>query len=234
MDDQKSQSTSPADLPASSISVEQAKDVSEAKKPFKQMSYEEQRKDLARRALTGKCPIRFFKDADDKYTEKIDWKYPLVKESYESWDDVLKHLTATTDYHIAMEIFNRGRSALPGNDNSVERANIAVQTLADAAPQDATEAKLCMQEMALYAQGMRHLSIAENCNMIPQAEFHTKTAVKLLRLHNETIEARSKYRRGGEQRVVVQHVNVNDGGQAVIVGSKGEGGNKKMEEPHGV
>lgn len=54
----------------------------------------------------------------------------------------------------------------------------------------------------------KNKSIAKNCTMIPQAEFHTKTAIKLLRLHNETIEALCRYRRKGEQRVVVQHVNV--------------------------
>ncbi len=40
--------------------------------------------------------------------------------------------------------------------------------------------------------------------------------IKLLRLHNETTKAAARYRRKGEQKVVVQHVNVNDGGKAII------------------
>ena len=127
--------------------------------------------------------------------------------------DVLKILTATTDSRIADEIFIKGLNALPGN-NIARNANIAVQALADAAPQDATEARLCMQETALYTQGMAYLFRAEKCEMLLQADFYMKAAIKLLRLHNETIEARSKYRRGGEQRVVVQHVQISNGGQA--------------------
>ena len=45
-----------------------------------------------------------------------------------------------------------------------------------------------------------------------------KNAIKLLRLYNETIQAITKYRRGGEQKLVIQHVNVNQGGQAVVGG----------------
>jgi len=53
-----------------------------------------------------------------------------------------------------------------------------------------------------------------------------KSAIKLLRLHNETIEALSRYRRGGEQKVVVQHVNVNNGGQAIVGNVEARGGGK--------
>lgn len=61
------------------------------------------------------------------------------------------------------------------------------------------------------------------------------TATKLIRLHNETIDALCRYRRGGEQRVIVQHIQVNDGGKAVVGGMiEGGWGNKKTDEvPHG-
>lgn len=180
---------------------------------------------LKRKILSGKCPIRF----SEIDSEKIDWETPILREPYESWKDVLEPLTATTDPEVASEIFTRGLNALPGK-NVARNANIAVQALADAVPQDATEATLCMQEMALYTQGMAYLYRAENCNMLTQCDFYMKSAIKLLRLHNETIEARSKYRRGGEQRVIVQHVQVNDGGKAIVGGNLEMGGggeNKK-------
>lgn len=123
-------------------------------------------------------------------------------------------------------------NAIPST-NVGKSANLAVQSLADSAPQNATEARLCMQEMALYSQGMRYLCSAEQCDMLTQSEFYLKSAIKLLRLHNETIEASGKYRRGGEQRVVVQHVHVNDGGKAIVGGNLemgGGGGNKKTNE----
>ncbi len=50
-------------------------------------------------------------------------------------------------------------------------------------------------------------------------DLNINRATKLMRLHNETVEALSKYRRKGEQKVTVIHknqqVNVN-GGQAIV------------------
>lgn len=181
--------------------------------------------EIQRETLPGKCPIRFF----EIESEKIDWENPILREPYNTWKDALKSLTATTDPEIAGDIFNKGLNALPGN-NVAKNANLTAQMLADNCPADATEAKLCVQEMALYAQGMQYLYRAENCDMLTQREFYLKSAIKLLRLHNETIETRGKYRRGGEQRVVVQHVQVNDGGKAIVGGNlamTGGGGNKK-------
>lgn len=179
--------------------------------PFADMNYEEQKKDLTRRALPGKCPIRF----REGNSEQIDWEGALIKGSYESCEHALKDLTGTTDFALSTGIFVSGVNAMPGNQVG-RNANIAAQALADAAPQDSTEARLCMQEMALYEQGMKYLKRLDDTDMLPQKDFYLKSAMKLLRLHNETIEARNKHRRGGEQRVVVQHVNVTDGAQAIV------------------
>jgi hypothetical protein len=48
------------------------------------------------------------------------------------------------------------------------------------------------------------------------SEFYMKSAIKLLRLHNETIDALNRYRRGNEQKIIVQHVNVDNGSQAIL------------------
>lgn len=170
-----------------------------------------QRAEIKKQILNGKCPIRYFeKDG------KIDWNNTIVREFFSSASDALKSLTATTDPELAFEIIGRGMEAIPEN-NIVKKANIATQSLADSAPRNATEARLCMQETVLYAQGMQYLIRAESENMIPQCEHYMKNAIKLLRLHNETVEALAKYRRGGEQKVVVQHVQVN-GGKAIVGG----------------
>ena len=175
---------------------------------------EERLAQIKREALPGKCPIWFF----EIESEKIDWENTILREPYNTWKDALITLTATTDSEIAEDIFTKGLNALPGK-NVAKNANLTVQMLADASPADATEARLSMQEMALYAQGMQYLCKAENCSMLTQREFYLKSAIKLLRLHNETIEGRGKYRREGEQRIVVQHVQVNDGGKAIVGGN---------------
>jgi hypothetical protein len=55
-------------------------------------------------------------------------------------------------------------------------------------------------------------------------DLNINRATKLMRLHNETLEALNRHRRKGEQKVVVQHVNVNNGGQAVVAGEIAGGG----------
>lgn len=170
--------------------------------------------------LSGKSPILFYEGEDE-----MNWEKTTLRDSFASQIEALQSLTATTDYAISQELFKNGVKALPGGYSS-RNANVAVQTLADVAPSDSTEARLCMQEMALYAQGMRQLSKAGSAELLEHAEFHMRSATKLLRLHNETVEARNRHKRGGEQRVVVQHVQVNQGGQAVVNGSFETGGGK--------
>lgn len=179
---------------------------SEDQKSFALMTYEEQKADLIKRALTGKCPVRFIE------REKFTWDEALLRD-HNSSEEAIKDLTGTTDITLATEISFKGTSAI-AEEKGGRKANIAAQALADNPPQDSTEARLTLQANALYSQGMAYLNRAEQNNMIPQCEFYIKNAMKLLRLHNETVEALSKYRRRGEQRVVVQHVNVE--GQAIV------------------
>lgn len=135
---------------------------------------------------------------------------------------------------LVNDILNKAAGAICGSAEYIEKAAIVLASLEDQQPKDAHEARLCAQAVALYSQGLKYMQYSDQQTMFSQCEFYIKNAVKLLRLHNETVEAINRYRRGGEQRVIVQHVNVNDGGQAVIVGSKGEGGNEKIGGPHGV
>ena len=55
---------------------------------------------------------------------------------------------------------------------------------------------------------------------------------KLARTFAAQMETLKRYRTGGEQKVTVQHVTVNEGGQAVVGNvSHGGGGRRKRPEP---
>jgi len=54
-------------------------------------------------------------------------------------------------------------------------------------------------------------------------EKHINRATRLCRSYASVVEALNKYRTKGQQKITVQHVNVNDGGQAVI-GDINQGG----------
>lgn len=169
----------------------------------------------------GRSPFRIV-EVDGKLVANI--KEGVTQES------MFNQTLGTTGYEYAMSLTNcMFALAKPQGDHEeqLKAQNILLQSLADNGVKDPTEAKLFMQADTLFKQGMKYLARAEDSDMIPQADFYMKNATKLLRLHNETVEAISRYRRGGEQKVTVQHVQVNDGGKAIVGGVfEGGGGNK--------
>lgn len=92
-------------------------------------------------------------------------------------------------------------------------------------PKDAHELMLCIQILALHRQGMNYiykLSQAEGTF----ADRYLNASTKLLRLHNEKLEALNRYRRKGQQMVKVEHIHVHQGAQAVIGNIQTGGGEK--------
>ncbi len=161
----------------------------------------------------GKCPIHFTKEEGES---KITFKNPDDPNNC----SVLERLTGTQDIDLAGEILSGYAALAKPISTSIDNMNVALQSLADSAPKDATEARLCLQAHALHSQGMQYLAKVANASSSMYSEFCMKSAIKLLRLHNETVEAISKYKRGGEQKIVIQHQNVqvNSGGQAIVGG----------------
>jgi hypothetical protein len=150
---------------------------------------------------------------------------------------VVMHLTGTKHPELGEEIIHFGVLASSGafSQDSEHMMHLVMQMLLEEKPKDLIEARLLTQIHALYTQGMKCLERAEQAEYPHVAELRMKIALKLLRMHNETLESLRKHRQRGEQRVVVQHVQVNNGGKA-IVGSQivaGGGSNPKSEEPHG-
>lgn len=102
-------------------------------------------------------------------------------------------------------------------NDAVNNANAIVDALSALKPQDEFEGMLVTQLVALHFQSMNYLSTSSSKNMSPQIkEMHINRATKLGRLFNEKLETLQKYRRKGTQQVIVQHVNVQNGAQAVI------------------
>ena len=60
---------------------------------------------------------------------------------------------------------------------------------------------------------LRRLKDSEN---VAQQDSNGNLAVKLLRTFTAQVEALQRYRGKGQQKVTVEHVNVNAGGQAIV------------------
>jgi len=102
-------------------------------------------------------------------------------------------------------------------EEQVSDFNAVADALHAMKPADEIESMLIGRLIALHFQAMSYLETSSNRkNQTQIREMHVNRATKLFRVYNETLEALMRYRRKGEQKVVVQHVNVAPGGQAVV------------------
>jgi hypothetical protein len=134
----------------------------------------------------------------------------------------LSEIVGVGESELAVHIFNSAAKAIHPFFDSAENWNVILQSLHDFEPQDAVEARLIAQSAVLYAYAMKSMERAGDAGMLMQIEAMTNLGIKLMRVHNETIESLSRYRRGGEQKVTVTHAVV--AGQAIVNNFNGVGG----------
>ena len=101
-------------------------------------------------------------------------------------------------------------------------------------PRDEVEALLAVQMAAVHCASMevaRHLINSQN---LIQRESSSNALTKLTRTFAAQVETLKRYRSTGEQSIRVQHVTVNEGGQAIVGNVRtGGGGTLKTEgQPH--
>lgn len=119
---------------------------------------------------------------------------------------------------------NEASDDYPAND---ERA-FMLAAVAEIKPGDAVERMLAVQMAATHVATIRAARWLASSETLPQVQAHYTGLNKLARTYASQAEALRKHRSGGKQTVTVQHVNVEDGGQA-IVGNVEAGGRGKNE-----
>lgn len=118
----------------------------------------------------------------------------------------------------------------------VKRLNAMLAIMDGCQPANEVEAMLLAQMAASHDLGMEMAWRSKQADMLPQLEAIGNLAVKLMRTFALQAEALAKLKRGGEQRVKVEHLHVHSGGQA-IVGNVQTGGGvpaKTEDQPHAI
>lgn len=95
-------------------------------------------------------------------------------------------------------------------------ATFALQAVKGIGPKDAAEAMLAAQMVAVHQATMRAAQRLGATNTVQGLDLHEKTMNKLARTYAAQMEALKRYRSKGEQKVLVQHVNLEAGAQAVV------------------
>lgn len=128
-----------------------------------------------------------------------------------------------------------GRNPQPGKDLDDKRTAI-LAFMAGVNPKDTIEGMMAAQLFASHAAAMECYRRA----MLPDQSVEGKQmnltlAAKLTRANAEQAAALSKYRGKGQQKVVVEHVHVYQGGQAIVGQVTPGGSGKNLEaQPHAI
>ena len=94
--------------------------------------------------------------------------------------------------------------------------NFLLSVIKGAKPKDQFEAMLAAQMAAIHTATMRFTRQLANVETIEQQDSAERALNKLARTFAMQMEALKRYRTGGEQKVTVQHVSVNEGGHAIV------------------
>lgn len=153
----------------------------------------------------------------------------------------LKHLGGSKsdrwNLMLSNQVINAGwfRESMPDDERRDQQSAI-LAFLAGVNPQDVTEGMMAAQLYASHAASMECYRRA----MLPGQSIEGKQinltlAAKLTKANATQVEALKKYRSKGEQKVVVEHVHVHAGGQAIVGQVTPGGSSKNLEaQPHAI
>ncbi|QKC81530.1 hypothetical protein [Mesorhizobium sp. NZP2077] len=142
--------------------------------------------------------------------------------------DLMMEAFAVTEFPL-LEGLLKDLAGLAQTGSAVDAnsMNYAVSIARGINPQDPTEALIASQMAAIHMSMMRFANLVAtlpaNSSNNSHLEAYERSMNRLARTFAAQVEALKRYRSKGEQRVIVKHVTVQEGGQA-IVGNVAHGG----------
>jgi len=161
-------------------------------------------------------PVKLQQAEDDP--EALEVAYPLDETQVRAFET-----TAFSDKDAAMKLLNQVAESQSDPD-AVSNKNAAFAFLNGIAPESPLEGLLAAQAVAAHNLAMEFSRRAMTTDNPEQIDRHVNRSAKMMRTFTAQVEALQKLRNKGQQKITVQHVQVNEGGQAIIGDvSQGEG-----------
>ena len=141
---------------------------------------------------------------------------------------------ATANRDLGVVLLQQVTGALPFGSDATDpkRWNFALELMGVLEARDGLEALLCSQCVGLHSLGMEYLRRAAAPDQtIEGLDRNVNLATRLFRTFATVVETLRTHRGGGQQKMIVEHVTVNAGGQAVVgnVNSTGGDGDEKKD-----
>ena len=152
--------------------------------------------------------------------EKEDGKNPTIAVDHPNKTiayGLLMEALGTASYDFVLGLLSQLAKA-GSQDGEIDEArlNFMLSVIKDIKPRDQLEAMLAAQMAAIHMTTMTLVRRLAHVDNIPQQDSAGSLLTKLTRTYATQMETLKRYRTGGEQKVTVQHVSVNEGGQAIV------------------
>ena len=143
---------------------------------------------------------------------------PPDGDSQDWWRRLSKALGSVSEDFVSASLLQLQAAARsPYGTISETAMNAALAMISAAAPKDEIEAALAVQMSCTHAVSMAILGkLDSGFGRDRRISSFASAAARLMRTFTMQIETFRRLRHGGQQIVRVEHVHVNDGGQAVI------------------
>ena len=157
---------------------------------------------------------------------RLGWDHPSEPVAAVLWANAL----GTSDLMFAATLLDQiAQVARTGTNLTESELNRMMAIVRGLRPTDPTEALLAAQMAAVHSATMVAARRLTHVETLQQQDCHSTSLNKLARTFAAQVEALKRYRTGGVQTIKVQHVTVNDGGQAIVGDVQHTGGILKSE-----
>jgi hypothetical protein len=130
---------------------------------------------------------------------------------------LLMEALGTADYDFFSGLLQQlSNSSFRGGKVDERLLNFMLSVVKGIKPRDQIEIMLAAQMAAIHEAIMTFTKRLAHVETIPQQDSAERALNKLARTFSIQMEALQRYRTGGEQKVMVQQVSVNEGGQAIV------------------
>ena len=144
-----------------------------------------------------------------------------------SFNEKLKTTFGTDNTELAQHLLSQLVNIEIDVDDLVKTEKVINTNLAiisGIGPRDVIESMLATQMGAIHAASLQSLNLAHQAANGQKRDLHLSQAVKLTRIFTNQIEALNRHRSKCQQKMVIEHIHIHDGGKAVVGNlAKGEG-----------
>jgi hypothetical protein len=161
-------------------------------------------------------PVRVRLVRPDAYDEQT--CSPVSQQDTKEWEARLSNAlgTVSPDF-VRMSLLQlQGAARSPYGTISETAINAALAMIEAAAPRDEIEGALAIQMACTHTAAMAVLGNIDRLGTERRIAAFASAASRLLRAYAMQMEVFRRLRNGGHQFVRVEHVHINDGGQAII------------------